>query len=129
MEDMNGGNYVPAPENPNYSNDPVMARATPADITIPSSATVVYGVYFAWNENGFLGKSWLFDYKNISHPLRDNTYRQLRSTEEVNQWFKEGNDNFDALFSAWSAGYYDYLDFANLFNEGAVCENCAVFNN
>lgn len=114
-----GVNYVPVPY------EPVDANAISTyDATIPSDATLVDGVYFAWNENGFTGKTWLLDENIPSHPLKDNTYQQLNSEEEIAAWF-ESHADLNDIFSAWNPDFDPYYAFESLFAANGPAAGCA----
>lgn len=114
-----GVNYVPVPY------EPVDANAISTyDATIPSDATLVQGVYFAWNENGFTGQTWLLDAEILSHPLKDNTHQQLNSEEDIATWFETHTDLND-IFSSWHPNFEQYFAFESLFVAGGPAAGCA----
>lgn len=53
-----GANYSVNPEI--YSE---VAAFSTRNTSIPSGASIVHGIYYMWNENGFTGNGWKYDIK------------------------------------------------------------------
>lgn len=120
---MNGINYVPVPD---YNADPVRARTVPDNLIIPSSATQIDGTYFAWNDDGFIGKGWLLSNYDGPHPFRDNTSGiKLTNDDEVRAWFENGNTNLNQFFKNWEPNFEDSMRFSDQFRNGGPNEGCA----
>lgn len=99
---MNGSNYVPVP----YS--PVEAYSASNDAMIPSGGTAVGGVYYDWNDGGFIGVGWFTE-------IETGPMREFDSGDEVIKYLDDlvalGQDrNLNEVFAAWqdyivNAGY------------------------
>lgn len=83
---------------PDYS--PVQAFANTRDITVPSGTTIVQGIYYSWNSEGFTGQGWL---QSISGGPT-NMYPGFNSDEDVAQYVAD-QGNLDDVFSHWSKIY------------------------
>lgn len=95
---MNGINYIPSPKE---EYDGVMAFSVPAEgTTIPSGATIVKGIYYKWNEDGFIGNGWM---RHISGGPTG-MYPYFTSDNEVAEYVAE-HQNLDAVFEHWSQHY------------------------
>lgn len=90
-----GGYYVP---NPNQYTQ-VAAYSVARDNTIPSGASIVQGIYYMWNDEGFTGQGWMCEVKGGP----TNIYG-FGSDEEVAAYLAEHND-LDEVFSNWSLKY------------------------
>lgn len=91
-----GGYYVP---NPNQYTQ-VAAYSVARDITIPSGASIVQGIYYMWNERGFTGKGWM--YQVPGSPT--NMYDEFHSNDDVAAYVAT-TGNLDAVFSDWPQNY------------------------
>ena len=83
-----------------YVSSPVEARSVPNDITIPSGSTVVHGIYYMWDDQGFTGKGWMYDVSGGP----TNTYPDFSSDEDVANYVANNGD-LDDVFSYWSQHY------------------------
>ena len=91
-----GGYYVP---NPNQYTQ-VAAYSVARENTIPSGASIVHGIYYMWNDDGFTGKGWMYDVEGGP----TNMYPDFRSNDDVAE-FVASNQNLNAVFSYWSQHY------------------------
>ena len=89
---MNGINYIPSPKE---EYDGVMAFSVPAEGT-----TIVRGIYYKWNENGFIGKGWM--QKTQGGPT--SMYPCFSDDNDVAEYVAV-NQNLDAVFKYWSQRY------------------------
>lgn len=89
-----GANYSVNPEI--YSE---VAAFSTRDITIPSGASIVQGIYYMWNDDGFTGKGWMHDI--AGGPT--NVYG-FTSDDEVAVYVAR-EKNLDAVFSHWQKNY------------------------
>lgn len=91
-----GGYYVP---NPNQYTQ-VAAYSVARENTIPSGASIVHGIYYMWNNNGFTGQGWR--YSVVGGPT--NMYPNFHSDKDVADYVAE-HENLDAVFSYWAQNY------------------------
>lgn len=91
-----GGYYVP---NPNQYTQ-VAAYSVARDNTIPSGASIVQGIYYMWNEDGFTGRGWMHDIEGSP----TNMYPDFQDDDDVAAYVAE-YENLNAVFSAWSQNY------------------------
>ena len=91
-----GGYYVP---NPNQYTQ-VAAYSVARDNTIPSGASIVQGIYYMWDENGFTGGGWM--YGVTSGPT--NSYPDFDSDKDVAEYVAS-KGNLDDVFKHWSTVY------------------------
>lgn len=91
-----GGYYVP---NPNQYTQ-VAAYSVARDSTIPSGASIVRGIYYMWNDEGFTRQGWMHDVKGSP----TNLYPDFRSDEDVANYVA-ANGNLDDVFLYWSQNY------------------------
>ncbi len=99
---MNGSNYVPMP----YS--PVEAYSASNDAVIPSGGTAVGGVYYDWNDNGFIGVGWFTDIE--TGPMGKFADDQA-VIDYLDKLAEAGQDrNLNKVFSDWQdfLGALDY---------------------
>lgn len=90
-----GGNYVSAP----YSA--VAAYSVDGTNTIPSGATIVQGVYYMWDEQGFISTGWHADM--FGSPI--NSGLGNVSNDEVLAYIADpnrGNGTLDPIFANWN---------------------------
>lgn len=98
-----GTNYV---RNREYEQERVQYQSLMASATsnssnvISSGATIVEGIYYMWNENGFTGKGWMYDLEGSP----TNKYSDFKNDEDVAEYV-ENTGNLDAVFSSWSMNY------------------------
>lgn len=67
---------------------------------IKSGASIVQGIYYMWNDQGFIGKGW--QYSTNGGPT--NIYPDFSSDEDVADYVDK-NGNLDAVFKHWSEHY------------------------
>ena len=92
-----GGYYV---EN-RYAYEEVSAYSVSTfSNEIPSGASIVRGIYYMWNDQGFIGKGWMYDVEGGP----TNMYPYFKSNEDVAKYVAE-NENLDAVFSHWAQNY------------------------
>lgn len=91
-----GGYYVP---NPNQYTQ-VAAYSVARDITIPSGASIVHGIYYMWNDEGFTGKGWMYEIDG--DPTR--MYPGFTSNNDVANYVAT-NRNLNEVFSHWAQNY------------------------
>ena len=109
-----GGYYVP---NPNQYTQ-VAAYSVARDNTIPSGASIVHGIYYKWNDQGFTGKGWRYD--GTGGPT--NKYPYFHSNEDVAKYVAD-NGNFDNVFSYWSE-HYSLEGWDNFYQDVGVGSGC-----
>ena len=109
-----GSNYVANPEL--YSE--VAAYAAGTGTTIPSGASIVQGIYYMWDSQGFSGKGWL--YKVEGGPT--NKYPDFKSDEDV-EAFLRSKGNLDDVFEYWSQNY-DLTGWDNFYNAVGTNSGC-----
>lgn len=107
-----GGYYVP---NPNQYTQ-VAAYSVARDITIPSGASIVRGIYYMWNDQGFTGKGWMQEIDGGP------TNMYFESNEEVASYVAT-NSNLDAVFTYW-AQHYTLKGWDNFYNAVGVGSGC-----
>lgn len=83
---------------PDYS--PVQAFANTRDITISSGTTVVEGIYYSWDNEGFTSSGWLYNVKGGP----TNMYPDFRSNEDVANYVAT-TGSLDDVFNHWSTVY------------------------
>lgn len=100
----NGGSYV---KNPGYDPNEIEQYSTVQaytssgnSITIPSGASIVQGIYYMWNDQGFTGQGWM--YTVSGGPT--NMYSDFKSDQDVAAYVAN-NGNLDAVFSSWAQDY------------------------
>ncbi len=90
---MYGSNYVPMP----YS--PVEAYSASNDAVIPSGGTAVGGVYYEWNDSGFIGKGWFTDIETGPMGKFENDQAVI---DYLDKLAETGQDrNLNLVFSEW----------------------------
>lgn len=97
---MNGSEYVLAPY------EAVSANAISSMADIPSGASIVRGIYYMWNEDGFTGQGWMSDIEGSP----TNIYRDFVSVPEDEREqavanYLATNQNLNAVFDYWSQNY------------------------
>lgn len=95
---MSGITYVPAPQE---RYDGVMAFSVPAEgTTIPSGSTVVEGIYYLWNNEGFIGRGWMYEVQGGP----TNKFQGFKSNEDVAAYVIEYG-SLNEVFKEWSLNY------------------------
>lgn len=97
---MNGSEYVLAPY------EAVSANAISSMADIPSGASIVRGIYYMWNEDGFTGKGWMSGIEGSP----TNIYPDFVSDPEDEREqavanYLATNQNLNAVFDYWSQNY------------------------
>ena len=90
-----GANYSVNPEI--YSE---VAAFSTRNTSIPSGASIVRGIYYMWNDQGFSGQGWM--YGTEGGPT--NMYSDFKSEEDVKEYVARVG-NLDAVFSYWAQNY------------------------
>ena len=96
----------------------VSARVTNTTNTIPSGASIVRGIYYMWNDEGFTGKGWMYEINGGP----TNIYPDFDSDNDVAQYVIT-NGNLDAVFSYW-AQHYTLVGWDNFYNAVGVGSGC-----
>lgn len=96
-----GGSYV----NNKFAYDDqytaVAAYSTNSrNVTIPSGASIVRGIYYMWNDAGFTGKGWRYSVEGGP----TNMYPDFSSDTDVANYVA-ANQNLDEVFSYWAQHY------------------------
>ncbi len=94
-----GGYYVP---NPNQYTQ-VAAYSVARDNTIPSGASIIQGIYYMWNDEGFTGQGWMCNVEGGP----TNMYFGFNSDDEVAAYLA-ANKNLNEVFDHWSTVYDKY---------------------
>lgn len=116
-----GGNYV---RNREYEQErmqyqTLMASAANTTSTaISSGASIVRGIYYMWNDQGFTGKGWMHDV--VGGPT--NMYPDFQSNADVADYVA-ANDNLDAVFSYWAQNY-TLEGWDNFYNAVGISSGC-----
>lgn len=109
-----GGYYVP---NPNQYTQ-VAAYSVARANTIPSGASIVHGIYYMWNNQGFTGKGWMH---NIDGGPT-NMYPDFNSDEDVANYVVN-NEDLNDVFSYW-AQHYTLEGWDNFYDAVGVGSGC-----
>lgn len=109
-----GGYYVP---NPNQYTQ-VAAYSVARDNTIPSGASIVQGIYYMWNDDGFTGNGWMYSVKGGP----TNSYPHFKSDDDVVAYLAERKD-LNEVFSYWSQNY-TLEGWDNFYNNVGVDSGC-----
>lgn len=109
-----GGYYVP---NPNQYTQ-VAAYSVARDITIPSGASIVHGIYYMWNDQGFTGQGWMYGVSGGPTAM----YPDFGSDADVAAYVAE-HGNLNDVFSDWSERYtlQGWDDFYNAVGVNSGC--------
>ena len=91
-----GSYYVP---NPNQYTQ-VAAYSVARDITIPSGASIVHGIYYMWNDRGFTGKGWMTDVPGGP----TGSFPGFETDQDVDEYLAT-NKNLNEVFEHWSDVY------------------------
>ena len=90
-----GANYSVNPEI--YSE---VAAFSTRNTTIPSGASIVRGIYYMWNDEGFTGQDWMYEVDGGP----TNMYPDFHSEEDVENYVAT-NRNLNEVFSYWTQNY------------------------
>ena len=108
------GSYVYHPE---YS--PVQAFSYGRNGTsIPSGASIVRGIYYMWNDQGFTGGGWKYEITGGPTAM----YPYFTSNDDVAAHVA-ANGDLDAVFSNW-AQKYTLEGWDNFYNAVGVNSGC-----
>ena len=109
----NGGSYV---KNPGYDPNEIEQYSTVQAYTIsgnsgtiPSGASIVQGIYYMWNDQGFTGNGWMRDVSGGP----TNMYPYFKSDDDVEKHIEDYGD-LNAVFAHW-AGIYDKEGWHNFY--------------
>lgn len=91
-----GSYYVP---NPNLYTQ-VAAYSVARDNTIPSGASIVHGIYYMWNDDGFTGQGWMTGVPGGP----TNTFPGFKTDQDVAEYLAT-HDNLNKVFEYWSTVY------------------------
>lgn len=121
MEGMSSGtNYV----NNRYAYDEeyssVTAYSVPADNGIPSGASIVRGIYYMWNDQGFTGQGLMTGVDGGPTAM----YPDFTSDADVENYISRVG-NLNDVFSYWAAHYTleGWDKFYNAVGVGSGCMN------
>lgn len=97
---MNGSEYVLAPY------EAVSANAISSMADIPSGASIVRGIYYMWNEDGFTGQGWMSGIEGSP----TNIYPTFANVSEADrdqavEDYLASNQNLNDVFEYWSQHY------------------------
>lgn len=119
----NGGNYV---KNPNqYDGVNGRSVSTYAN-SIPSGSSIVRGIYYIWNDDGFTGNGWKTDVIGSPLQMYFNNKLFIGTGNSWEDWAREYLDeygNLTAVFSYWSQ-YYTLEGWDNFYNAVGVKSGC-----
>lgn len=102
-----------------YAYEAVDAQAiTTYEGTIPSGASIVRGIYYMWNDQGFTGKGWMYGISGGP----TNMYPEFKSDDDVAQYVAN-NGNLNEVFSHW-AQHYDLQGWDAFYNAVGVDSGC-----
>ena len=112
-----GSNYVSAPANQEY--EAVAAYSVDSrDGTIPSGASIVHGIYYMWNDEGFTGNGWMYGIQGGP----TNMYPDFSSDKDVADYVA-GNGNLNVVFDYW-AQHYTLGGWDDFYNAVGVDSGC-----
>lgn len=96
-----GGTYISNKFKDGEEYDPVEGYSVNTrEVTIPSGASIVQGIYYMWNDEGFTGKGWMY---NIAGGPT-NMYPGFNSDDDVANYVAT-NGNLNEVFSNWAQHY------------------------
>lgn len=110
-----GSNYVRNPNKESYTDVSAYGIATYAGI--PSGATVVRGIYYMWNDNGFTGQGWMCKVEGGPTEMYGFT-----SNDDVREYLTT-HQNLDEVFRDWSEKY-TLTGWDNFYNAVGVDSGC-----
>ena len=85
---------------------------------IPSGASIVRGIYYMWDDQGFTGKGWMYNIEGGP----TNMYPGFTSDADVANYVAT-NPNLDAVFSYWATNY-NLIGWDNFYNAVGVTSGC-----
>ena len=105
--------------NNKFAYEDVEAQAISTfNVDIPSGASIVRGIYYMWNDEGFSGKGWMYQVEGGP----TNMYPGFKSDSDVATYVASAG-NLDAVFSHW-AQYYTLEGWDNFYNAVGVGSGC-----
>lgn len=114
-----GGFYVDNKFAESEAYSPVAAYSVSArDVTIPSGASIVRGIYYMWDNQGFTSNGWMYDVKGGP----TNMYQDFQSDDDVANYVAI-HGNLNAVFSYWSENY-TLEGWDNFYNAVGVESGC-----
>lgn len=113
-----GSNYVLNKYSDDETYSPVRAYSLARDTTISSGATIVRGIYYMWDDQGFTGKGWMYGIEGGP----TNMYPDFHSDGDVAAYVA-ANDNLDAVFAYW-AQHYTLEGWDKFYNAVGVGSGC-----
>ena len=108
-----GANYSVNPEI--YSE---VAAFSTRNNTIPSGASIVRGIYYMWNDEGFTGNGWMHNVDGGP----TNIYPGFTSDQDVADYVAR-EKNLDDVFSYWSQ-HYTLQGWDKFYNAAGVGSGC-----
>ncbi len=108
-----GANYSVNPEI--YSE---VAAFSTRNTTSHSGESIVHGIYYMWNDNGFTGQGWMYEVKGGP----TNMYDDFKSDQDVANYVAAGN-NLNDVFSNWLQNY-DLEGWNNFYTKVGVESGC-----
>lgn len=116
---MSSGSYY---VNNRYAYDEeyssVAAYSVPADNGIPSGASIVRGIYYMWNDEGFTGQGWMTNVDGGPTAM----YPSFKSDNDVVDYISRVG-NLDAVFSFW-AQHYTLVGWDNFYMAVGIESGC-----
>lgn len=109
-----GGYYVP---NPNQYTQ-VAAYSVARANTIPSGASIVRGIYYMWNDEGFTRQGWMYNIEGGP----TNIYPYFKSNEDVANYVA-ATGNLNEVFTYW-AQHYTLEGWDNFYTAVGVDSGC-----
>lgn len=114
-----GGTYVGNKFKNGEEYDPVEGYSVNTrDVTIPSGASIVRGIYYMWNDEGFTGKGWMHDIEGGP----TNMYPDFDSDADVAAYVSTIG-NLNEVFSYW-AQHYTLEGWDKFYNAVGVGSGC-----
>lgn len=111
-----GTNYV---RNREYEQERLMASAANGTSNaIGSGYTVVEGIYYKWNDQGFTGQGWMHEIAGSP----TNLYPDFSDDDDVESYVL-AHGNLDDVFKHW-ANVYTLTDWHNFYTAVGVESGC-----
>ncbi len=114
-----GGTYISNKFKDGEEYDPVEGYSVNTrNVTIPSGASIVQGIYYMWNDGGFTGGGWKQEIKGGP----TNIYPGFYSDNDVAEYVA-ANKNLDEVFRYWAQNY-TLEGWNNFYNAVGVDSGC-----
>lgn len=114
-----GGTYISNKFKDGEEYDPVEGYSVNTrEVTIPSGASIVQGIYYMWNDNGFTGRGWRYEIEGGP----TNMYPGFLSNADVAAYVST-TGNLNAVFSHW-AQHYTLEGWNNFYTAVGVDSGC-----